>query len=79
VSEDINKAENGLNSPETQPFDVFNNLFAGKYVNGTTLVVDGGLWLSHPRHIPKEEVKELSKLVEKKVRTSGVGMPSSKL
>ncbi|RLM75118.1 peroxisomal 2,4-dienoyl-CoA reductase-like [Panicum miliaceum] len=39
---------------------------AGKYVNGTTLVVDGGLWLSHPRHIPKEEVKELSKLVEKK-------------
>jgi len=52
---------------------------AGKYVNGTTLVVDGGLWLSHPRHIPKKEVKELSKLVEKKVRTSGVGMPSSKL
>ena len=44
MSEDINKAENGLNSPETQPFDVFNNLFAGKYVNGTTLVVDGGLW-----------------------------------
>ncbi|RLM66113.1 peroxisomal 2,4-dienoyl-CoA reductase-like [Panicum miliaceum] len=40
---------------------------AGKYVNGTTLVVDGGLWLSHPRHIPKEEVKELSKLVEKKM------------
>ncbi|KAG2574679.1 peroxisomal 2,4-dienoyl-CoA reductase [(3E)-enoyl-CoA-producing]-like [Panicum virgatum] len=52
---------------------------AGKYVNGTTLVVDGGLWLSHPRHIPKKEVKELSKIVEKKVRTSGVGMPSSKL
>ena len=42
-------------------------------------MVDGGLWLSHPRHIPKKEVKELSKLVEKKVRTSGVGMPSSKL
>lgn len=53
--------------------------FAGKYVNGTTLVVDGGYWLSHPRHIPKEEVKELSKAVEKKVRTSGVGIPSSKL
>ncbi|KAF8649983.1 hypothetical protein HU200_064142 [Digitaria exilis] len=52
---------------------------AGKYVNGTTLVVDGGFWLSHPRHIPKEEVKELSKAVEKKVRTSGVGIPSSKL
>jgi len=52
---------------------------AGKYVNGTTLVVDGGLWLSHPRHIPKEEVKELSKVIEKKVRASGVGVPSSKL
>lgn len=53
--------------------------FAGKYVNGTTLVVDGGLWLSQPRHIPKEEVRNLSKVVEKKVRTSGVGVPSSKL
>lgn len=43
------------------------------------MVVDGGLWLSRPRHIPKEEVKELSKVVEKKVRASGVGVPSSKL
>ena len=34
------KQRNGLNSPEAQPLDVFNNLFAGKYVNGTTLVVD---------------------------------------
>jgi hypothetical protein len=52
---------------------------AGKYVNGTTMVVDGGLWLSHPRHVPKDEVKALSRIVEKKVRTSGVGVPSSKL
>ncbi|KAK3143721.1 hypothetical protein QOZ80_4AG0304110 [Eleusine coracana subsp. coracana] len=52
---------------------------AGKYVNGTTMVVDGGLWLSHPRHVPKEEVKALSRVVEKKVRASGVGVPSSKL
>ncbi|KAK8449615.1 hypothetical protein SEVIR_7G246900v4 [Setaria viridis] len=52
---------------------------AGKYVNGATIVVDGGLWLSRPRHIPKEEVKALSKVVERKVRTSGVGVPSSKL
>ncbi|XP_010941675.1 peroxisomal 2,4-dienoyl-CoA reductase [(3E)-enoyl-CoA-producing] [Elaeis guineensis] len=52
---------------------------AGKYVNGTTMVVDGGLWLSHPRHIPKEEVKELSRVVEKKSRTSRVGVPTSKL
>ena len=53
--------------------------FAGKYVNGTTLVVDGGLWLSHPRRIPKEEVKDLSRVIEQKVRASGVGVPSSKL
>jgi peroxisomal 2,4-dienoyl-CoA reductase len=53
--------------------------FAGKYVNGTTMVVDGGLWLSRPRHIPKEEVKDLSKVIEQKVRASAVGVPSSKL
>ncbi|XP_072963640.1 peroxisomal 2,4-dienoyl-CoA reductase [(3E)-enoyl-CoA-producing]-like [Typha angustifolia] len=52
---------------------------AGKYVNGTTMVVDGGLWLSHPRHISKEEVKELSRQVEKKSRTADVCHPSSKL
>ncbi|GJN26466.1 hypothetical protein PR202_gb14398 [Eleusine coracana subsp. coracana] len=57
------------------------SLFAGsgKFINGATMIVDGGLWLSHPRHVPKEEVKALSKVVEKKVRTSGVGVPSSKL
>ncbi|KAJ0975902.1 hypothetical protein J5N97_017867 [Dioscorea zingiberensis] len=52
---------------------------AGKYVNGTTLVVDGGLWLSRPRYIPKEDVKQLSRLVKKKSRTSPTGIPSSKL
>ncbi|XP_047066024.1 peroxisomal 2,4-dienoyl-CoA reductase [(3E)-enoyl-CoA-producing]-like [Lolium rigidum] len=52
---------------------------AGKYVNGATLVVDGGLWLSQPRHIPKEEVKGLSNVIEQKVRASGIGVPSSKL
>lgn len=52
---------------------------AGKYVNGTTLVVDGGLWLSRPRHLPKEEVKMLSRVVEKKARESPIGVPSSKL
>lgn len=41
--------------------------------------MDGGLWLSRPRHIPKEEVKQLSRLVEKKSRTSPTGIPSSKL
>lgn len=50
---------------------------AGKYVNGSTMVVDGGLWLSRPRHIPKEDVKALSRAVEQKSRA--VGVPSSKL
>ncbi|KAL4579636.1 hypothetical protein LXL04_015791 [Taraxacum kok-saghyz] len=52
---------------------------AGKYVNGTTLIVDGGLWLSRPRHLPKEEVKMLSRVVEKKARVAPTGVPSSKL
>lgn len=49
---------------------------AGKYVNGATIIVDGGHWLSRPRHIPKEEVKQLSRIVEQKSRASLV---SSKL
>ncbi|XP_077253422.1 peroxisomal 2,4-dienoyl-CoA reductase [(3E)-enoyl-CoA-producing]-like [Tasmannia lanceolata] len=52
---------------------------AGKYVNGTTLIVDGGLWLSHPRFIPKEMVKDLSRVVEKKSRKAPTGVPTSKL
>ncbi|CAM8888110.1 unnamed protein product [Rhodiola kirilowii] len=54
---------------------------AGKFINGTTLIVDGGLWLSRPRHLPKEQVKQLSRTVEKRSRTTLVGVPnpSSKL
>ncbi|XP_021775535.1 peroxisomal 2,4-dienoyl-CoA reductase-like isoform X2 [Chenopodium quinoa] len=52
---------------------------AGKYVNGSTLPVDGGLWLSRPRHLPKDAVKELSRVVEKKSRSAPVGLPKSKL
>ncbi|KAG6483732.1 peroxisomal 2,4-dienoyl-CoA reductase [(3E)-enoyl-CoA-producing]-like [Zingiber officinale] len=52
---------------------------AGKFVNGTTMIVDGGHWLSKPRYIAKEEVKNLSRVVEKKSRKSPVGIPSSKL
>ncbi|KAL8209829.1 hypothetical protein R6Q57_006561 [Mikania cordata] len=52
---------------------------AGKYVNGTTIAVDGGLWLSRPRHLPKEEVKSLSQVVEKRARATPIGVPSSKL
>ncbi|XP_076949039.1 peroxisomal 2,4-dienoyl-CoA reductase [(3E)-enoyl-CoA-producing]-like [Bidens hawaiensis] len=52
---------------------------AGKYVNGTTLVVDGGQWLSGPRHMPKEEVKTLSRIVETRARAAPTGVPTSKL
>ncbi|KAL5811490.1 hypothetical protein ACOSQ4_028058 [Xanthoceras sorbifolium] len=52
---------------------------AGKYVNGTTLIVDGGLWLSRPRHLPKEAVQQLSRAVEKRSRNAPVGVPTSKL
>ncbi|KAK2972039.1 hypothetical protein RJ640_005059 [Escallonia rubra] len=52
---------------------------AGKYVNGTTLIVDGGLWVSRPRHLPKEAVKQLSRTVESRSRATPVGIPTSKL
>ncbi|XP_010260588.1 PREDICTED: peroxisomal 2,4-dienoyl-CoA reductase [Nelumbo nucifera] len=52
---------------------------AGKYINGTTLIVDGGLWLSRPRHIPKEAVKQLSRVVERRSRDAPAGLPTSKL
>ncbi|KAI7731820.1 hypothetical protein M8C21_004967 [Ambrosia artemisiifolia] len=53
--------------------------YAGNYVNGTTLVVDGGLWLSSPRYISKDAVKQVSKAVEKKSRDAPVGVPKSNL
>ncbi|KAJ4977135.1 hypothetical protein NE237_002241 [Protea cynaroides] len=52
---------------------------AGKYINGTTLVADGGLWLSKPRPIPKEVVMELSRVVEKRSRETPIGVAKSKL
>jgi peroxisomal 2,4-dienoyl-CoA reductase len=52
---------------------------SGKYVSGLTMVVDGGLWLSKPRHLPKEAVKQLSRAVEKRSRAKPVGLPTSKL
>lgn len=51
----------------------------GKYINGTTLVLDGGLWLSSPRHLSKEAVKNLSRAVEKRSRVAPIGLPKSKL
>uniref|UniRef100_A0A5B7BSF0 2,4-dienoyl-CoA reductase [(3E)-enoyl-CoA-producing] n=1 Tax=Davidia involucrata TaxID=16924 RepID=A0A5B7BSF0_DAVIN len=52
---------------------------AGKYINGTTLVVDGGSWLIQPRRLPKEAVRQLSRAVEKRSRDTPVGIPKSKL
>ncbi|CAN1263196.1 Peroxisomal 2,4-dienoyl-CoA reductase [(3E)-enoyl-CoA-producing] [Linum perenne] len=52
---------------------------AGKFVNGTTIPVDGGLWLSRLRHLAKDEVKQISRTVEKRSRDKPVGVPSSKL
>ncbi|XP_065870992.1 peroxisomal 2,4-dienoyl-CoA reductase [(3E)-enoyl-CoA-producing]-like [Euphorbia lathyris] len=52
---------------------------AGKFVNGTTMVVDGGIWLSRPRFGPKDAVKQLSRTVEKRSREAPIGLPPSKL
>ncbi|RDX62126.1 Peroxisomal 2,4-dienoyl-CoA reductase [Mucuna pruriens] len=52
---------------------------AGKFINGDTMIVDGGLWLSRPRHLPKEAVKQASRSVEKRSRNAPVGVPKSKL
>ncbi|XP_062012098.1 peroxisomal 2,4-dienoyl-CoA reductase [(3E)-enoyl-CoA-producing]-like [Rosa rugosa] len=52
---------------------------AGKFINGAIIVVDGGLWLSRPRYLPKDAVKQLSRVVEKRSRNAPIGVPSSKL
>lgn len=52
---------------------------AGNFVNGMTLVVDGGIWLSKPRHMSKEAVKQVSKVAEKRSREAPVGVPKSNL
>ncbi|CAI0392707.1 unnamed protein product [Linum tenue] len=43
------------------------------------MVVDGGQWLSKPRRLGKEHVKQLSKVVEKRSRELPVGVPKSNL
>ncbi|XP_065854478.1 peroxisomal 2,4-dienoyl-CoA reductase [(3E)-enoyl-CoA-producing]-like [Euphorbia lathyris] len=52
---------------------------AGKYVNGTTMIVDGGDWLNKPRHLPKEAVRQFSRAVEKRSKDAPVGTAKSKL
>lgn len=43
---------------------------AGRYINGATIVVDGGGWLFRPRHLGKEVVQEISRKVERRSRVS---------
>ncbi|KAB1997844.1 hypothetical protein ES319_D12G050700v1 [Gossypium barbadense] len=52
---------------------------AGKFVNGTVLVVDGGQWLSTPRLLSKDAVRQLSRRQETRSRVSPTGLPKSKL
>ncbi|KAE9592816.1 hypothetical protein Lal_00029126 [Lupinus albus] len=52
---------------------------AGKFVNGDTLIIDGGLWLSQPRYMSKEAVKQVSRSIEKKSRVAPFDVPKSKL
>ncbi|XP_021300292.1 peroxisomal 2,4-dienoyl-CoA reductase-like [Herrania umbratica] len=52
---------------------------AGKFVNGTVLVVDGGQWLSTPRLLSKDAVKQLSRREEIRSRAVPTGLPKSKL
>jgi peroxisomal 2,4-dienoyl-CoA reductase len=44
---------------------------AGKFVNGATLIVDGGIWLSHPRIASKEAIRAISRVVEMRSRKTG--------
>jgi peroxisomal 2,4-dienoyl-CoA reductase len=41
---------------------------AGKFINGATLVVDGGHWFSKQRWISKEQIREFGQIVEKRSR-----------
>ncbi|KAG5001090.1 hypothetical protein AAZX31_08G232900 [Glycine max] len=52
---------------------------AGKFINGDIMIVDGGLWLSRPRHLAKEAVKQVSRSVENRSRNASVSVPKSKL
>lgn len=79
-----NKSLNQFCYPSLFPFCFIGNLsiiinFAGKFINGTVIIADGGLWLSRPRHLPKDAVKQLSRSVEKRSRDAPVGVPRSKL
>ena len=47
-------------------------------MNGAILVVDGGIWLGHPRMVSKEAIKSISRVVEMRSRKTNHA-PKSKL
>lgn len=49
----------------------------GKYINGSILPVDGGSWLSKPRFISKEQLRQFGRAVEERSRSAH--LPKSKL
>jgi len=51
---------------------------AGNFVNGATLIVDGGIWLSHPRMASRETIQAISRVVERRSRET-INAPKSKL
>eukprot|EP00160_Parvularia_atlantis_P021534 Unigene9374_Nuclearia_a/m.28616 Unigene9374_Nuclearia_a/g.28616 ORF Unigene9374_Nuclearia_a/g.28616 Unigene9374_Nuclearia_a/m.28616 type:complete len:119 (+) Unigene9374_Nuclearia_a:606-962(+) len=50
---------------------------AGDYINGHTMVVDGGAWLNSVAPSDRDTIREFSRGVEKKSRAMGI--PSAKL
>lgn len=50
-----------------------------RYVNGHTMVVDGGAWLYQPQLVPREMVSQVSRGVEAKSRKVGTAAGRSKL
>ena len=51
---------------------------AGNFVNGATLIIDGGLWLSHSRKASREAIQAISRVVERRSRET-INAPKSRL
>lgn len=45
-------------------------------MNGATLTVDAGIWLSHPRLASKETIQEISRVVEMRSRNASHALKS---
>lgn len=49
---------------------------AGTYVNGETIVIDGGAWIYKPALAPREAIRSFSRATEKKQKKAPVGITS---